>query len=253
MKAEMRSKRLTLDRLVKSEKESRKTEIVMKAGKELGDYVVALQQRVGVQFKPEVSNFGEVIKGLKSLDSMRDKVSVALANAKIEANQVADRIEANCKTVDDMSLFPDFANVFTKAPEDFAALLAMRIAQRRESEEKRLEAEREKIRAEERARILINTEQKTRIMDEQARAIRDVFCRLETNNDSLTVGATINLGEICARLGFTVTADFMANIGFPYVAHDKNANLYRATDFPDMCEAIAAHVLKAGNLAHRAA
>lgn len=51
-----------------------------------------------------------------------------------------------------MSLFPDFAAVCTKAPEDFAALLAMRVGQRREAEEKRIEAERAKIRAEEQAK-----------------------------------------------------------------------------------------------------
>ena len=252
LKAEMRSKRLTLDRLVKSEKESRKTEIVMKAGKELGDYVVALQQRVGVQFKPEVSNFGEVIKGLKSLDSMRDKVSVALAHAKIKANEIADLVEFNRSSVEDMSLFPDFIQVCTKPADDFAALLAMRVAQRKEADEKRIEAEREKIRSEERDRTLINAEQRTRLLDEQARAMRDVFCRPETNKDSLTTGSTIKLGEICTRLGFTVTADFLAHIGFPYVTHDKNAKLYRATDFPDMCKAIAAHVLKAGSVAQRA-
>jgi hypothetical protein len=83
---------------------------------------------------------------------MRDKVSVALANAKIEANAIADRIEANRKTVEDMSLFPDFAQCCTKAPDDFAALLSMRTNARKEAEEKRLAAEREKIRAEEEAK-----------------------------------------------------------------------------------------------------
>ena len=249
LKAEMRSKRLTLDRLVKSGKESRKTEIVMKAGKELGDYVVALQQRVGVQFKPEVSNFGEVIKGLKSLDSMRDKVSVALAHAKIKANEIADLVEFKRSSVEDMSLFADFIQVCTKPAVDYAALLAMRVAQRKEADEKRLADERENIRAEE--------QEKARTEISHAiganKAVPQVAAAPAAVNESLTTGGTIRLGEICTRLGLTVTADFMAHLGFPFVAHDKNAKLYHANDFQSICEAIASHCIKAGRMAQKAA
>jgi len=152
LKAEMRNKRLTLDKLVKAEKENRKAEIVRATTAEFQAHCDALVKRVGVDFHC-IMPTGDAIKGLKSLDSMRDKLSVALANAKIEANAIADRIDANRKTVTDMSLFPDFASVCTKAPDDFAALLAMRVAQRKEAEEKRLEAEREKIRQEEAAKL----------------------------------------------------------------------------------------------------
>ena len=151
LKAEMKAKRLTLSKLVTAEKENRKGEIVIAASREFGAHCAALGGRVGIPVSVAVS-FADAVKGLKSLDSMRDKVSVALANAKIEANAIADRIEANRKTVEDMSLFPDFGQVCTKAPDDFAALLAMRTNARKEAEEKRLAAEREKIRAEEQAK-----------------------------------------------------------------------------------------------------
>ena len=151
LKAEMKAKRLTLSKLVTAEKENRKGEIVIAASREFGAHCAALGGRVGVPVSVAVS-FADAVKGLKSLDSMRDKVSVALANAKIEANAIADRIDANRKTVEDMSLFPDFSQVCTKAPDDFAALLAMRTNARKEAESKRLEAERERIRAEEQAR-----------------------------------------------------------------------------------------------------
>ena len=155
LKAEMKSKRLTLDKLVKAEKENRKTEIVAKANAEFSAHVQSLDARIGMRLPMPSPLLADAIKGLKSLDSMRDKVSVALANAKIEANAIADRIEANKRQlieVDAMSLFPDFATVCTKAPEDFDALLSMRVNQRKEAEAKRLEAEREKIRAEEKAK-----------------------------------------------------------------------------------------------------
>lgn len=160
IKEEARQKRLTLDKLVRAEKENRKSEIVAQARKAYGDHWSALCRRVGGEWIPAVgvSYFGDAIKGLKSLDSMRDKVATALANAKIEANAIADRIDANRKTVEDMSLMPDFAQACTKAPDDFAALYAMRKQQRADAEARRLEAERvaqaerERIRAEEQAK-----------------------------------------------------------------------------------------------------
>lgn len=153
IKEEARQKRLTLDKLVKAEKENRKAEIVAKAKDDFGKHVLALIDRCGVGMARMLwPNFGEAIKGLKSLDSMRDKVSTALANAKIEANAIADRIDANRKLVEDMSLMPDFDLVCEKAPDDFAALYAMRKQQRADAEAKRLEAERERIRKEEEAK-----------------------------------------------------------------------------------------------------
>jgi len=157
---EARAVRLTLDKLVKAEKGNRKTEIVSEARKAFADHWSALCRRVGGEWIPAVgvSYFADAIKGLKSLDSMRDKASTALAHAKIEANAVADRIDANRKTVEDMSLMPDFAQVCTKAPDDFAALYGMRKQQRAEAEAKRLEVEREKIRREEEAKARAEAE-----------------------------------------------------------------------------------------------
>jgi predicted phage-related endonuclease len=157
IKEEARQKRLTLDKLVKAEKENRKAEIVAKAQRELSAHIAALQGRIGVLVSVGC-NFGEAVKGLKSLDSMRDKASTALAHAKIEANAVADRIDANRKLVEDMSLMPDFAAVCTKATDDFAALYGMRKQQRADAEAKRLEAEREKIRREEEAKARAEAE-----------------------------------------------------------------------------------------------
>jgi len=169
IKEEARQKRLTLDKLVKAEKENRKAEIVAKAQRELSAHIVALQGRVGVLVNVGC-NFGEAIKGLKSLDSMRDKVATALAHAKIEANAIADRIDTNRKTVEDMSLMPDFAQVCTKAPDDFAALYAMRKQQRADAEAKRLEAERERIRREEEAKARAEAERIAQAERERIRA-----------------------------------------------------------------------------------
>lgn len=179
IKEEARQKRLTLDKLVKAEKENRKAEIVSEARKAFADHWSDLCRRVGGEWMPAggAPCFADAIKGLKSLDSMRDKASTALAHAKIEANAVADRIDANRKQVEDMSLMPDFAQVCTKAPDDFAALYAMRKQQRADSEADRLEAERANIRREEEAKAHAEAEriaqaERDRIRaEEQAKAL----------------------------------------------------------------------------------
>ena len=151
-------KAIDLEKRVKSEKDVRKQVIVQEAQQDLDTYVAALNQRLGANWLPRVAGgFAETIKGLKSLDSMSDKVAVALTNAKLQANQLADRLEANRKHLvqddaDWIALFADFASVGAKAAEDFQALAALRIGNHKQAEAQRMEAERQRIRAEEEAK-----------------------------------------------------------------------------------------------------
>ena len=146
--------RKALDKKVVEEKDRRKTEIVMAANQDLVNHIMKMNERIGAAYMPRIEGgFAESIKGLKSLDSMRDKVSVALANAKIEANATADRIDANLKSLEADGqnwrfLFQDLGAVCTKASDDFAALLAARKASHAAAESARIE----KIRAEEKAK-----------------------------------------------------------------------------------------------------
>lgn len=53
---------------------------------------------------------------------------------------------------------------------------------------------------------------------------------------------TMTLGALNARLGFTVSADFLESLGF--VAHrDRASRLYRPSDLGAICAGISAHVL----------
>lgn len=253
LKAEMRSKRLTLDKLVKAEKENRKAEIVTAASKELFAHMQSLRQRIG-GYMPNIEGpiFAEAIKGLKSLDSMRDKISVALANAKIEANAIADRIDANRKAMaGNEALFPDFTQVCTKAQDDFAALVAMRVAQQKERDEKRLEAEREKIRSEEEAKALAAANPVKEMFEAMGVKVVDVTCSPDHVGDANKMvdqvagaGKTIKLGEINAMLApVSINADGLASLGILPVAHEKNAKLYDANKFPIICRLISEHVM----------
>lgn len=168
IKEEAKAVRLKLDKLVKGEKENRKAEIVNQARKAIEKHVSALNARIGGNWMQPTNSavFAEAIKGLKSIDSMRDKVGAVLANTKIEANAMADRIQINkdSLTSHDWTLVPDFAAICTKEPGDFTAVVAMRAQKRKEDEELRLEAERARIRQEEEARA------KAKVEAEQAAA-----------------------------------------------------------------------------------
>lgn len=247
LKAEMRSKRLTLDKLVKAEKENRKNEIVREAQLAFNEHYNALADRVGIAFSLAYVGFSDSIKGLKSLDSMRDKVSVALANAKIEANAIADRIDINRKAMGEHAgLFPDFTSVCTKAPDDFAALVAMRVSQQKEADEKRLAAERERIRAEEQAKA--QRESAVKQQEPPAACVQQIQ-KSETQPASTATsetqpGATLKLGEINTMLyPVSVNADGLASLGIHPVATDKNAKRYEANKFPTICRLISEHVM----------
>lgn len=274
IKEEARQKRLTLDKLVKAEKENRKAEIVAAAQRAMFEHLALLNDRVGVVV-PAQTNFGEAIKGLKSLDSMRDKVSTALANAKIEANAVADRIDANRKAVDDMSLMPDFAQVCTKAPDDFAALYVMRKQQRAEAEAKRLEAEREKIRREEEAKARAEAERVAQVERERIRAEEQAKMRAEAEarmqamqadaakgaaelnaladvkpepipqqaHQQADTGAKITLGQINQRLSpIAISAAGLAQLGIQPAGKERAAVLYRERDIGAICAALIRHL-----------
>ena len=169
-----RAVRLKLEKLVESEKKARKEQIVMQAQSSLDDHITALNSELGANYIQRVAGvFAPVIKGLKSLDSMHDKVQAELARQQQQANSLCDCLKANREHLehDDgswMTLFPDFATVGTKAAEDFQALAALRISKHKEQEAARLDAERERIHAEEASKLQREAEAKERAEAELA-------------------------------------------------------------------------------------
>lgn len=62
-------------------------------------------------------------------------------------------------------------------------------------------------------------------------------------------GARIKLGEINSRIApLSITADGLAELGFPHVATDKAAKLYRESDWPAICEALIQHITQVADL-----
>jgi hypothetical protein len=61
-------------------------------------------------------------------------------------------------------------------------------------------------------------------------------------SDAMANEPRLRLGEISQRLGFDVTANFLASLGFAPVAQEKAAKLYSAADFPRICAALQRHI-----------
>jgi len=52
----------------------------------------------------------------------------------------------------------------------------------------------------------------------------------------------LRLGQISDRLGFAVTAEFLARLGITHVAKEKSAILYHERDFASICYALLTHI-----------
>jgi putative phage-type endonuclease len=143
--AESKRKRLDMDKNVKTRKETMKTEIVTGARMALGQHIAALNDRLGRPLMPAISaDFAGAIKGKKNFDSMRDAVNTMLAAAKVDANMVADRIQANLTILKEHEpfgfLFSDVQVIALKQPDDLKLLVESRISNYRAAEAAKTEA-----------------------------------------------------------------------------------------------------------------
>ena len=155
IKKQLADKRLMLDKLVKSEKELRKAAIVTKASADFAAHIELLEAetkpiRLGIIGR----NFGEAIKGLKSLESMQEKVDTALRDEKFAADQTAKDVRAKLAGFNKYAkgyefLFPDLQALMAKPMEDFVLTITSRIEKQKADEAAKLEAQRESIRLEE--------------------------------------------------------------------------------------------------------
>lgn len=256
---EARRVRLELDKLVKARKEAIRGEIVAGGVAALKAHVASLNERIGKPLMPLVpADFAAAIKGKRTVESLKNSVSEELARAKIEASAIADRISLNLAALQERAdmghLFPDAAAIVLKAPEDLLATMAARIADHQAKEAAKLESEHERIRQEEAARAAQEVAQDAieKAAEAQAPANAFKFGNLTVTQEqfdktypvrkSVENGATIKLGQIAERLGFALTAEFLAALGFSPVATEKNAKLYREADFRGICAALVTHI-----------
>ncbi|APC14589.1 Heme peroxidase [Pseudomonas frederiksbergensis] len=158
--AEVRRKRLELEKLVKARKLSIREDIVMDAAKALQAHIDQINTSLGGKARmPAVpADFAGAIKGKKSISSLRDAADSELARAKIAASQIGDSIRANLASLVELAadyvfLFNDVQQLVLKANDDLVALIKVRISEHQKAEAANEEAQRERIRKEELQRI----------------------------------------------------------------------------------------------------
>ena len=260
IKEDTRQVRLGLEKTVKARKEAVKLERINKAKSDFAAHIDALQAEIAdVRLTVLAPDFGGAIKGLKTLSSIDSAIGVAMANAKIAADQQAADMRAKLTWVSEnaaehRALLADLQQLVAKPMDDFVLTVKARIDAHRQAEEARLEAERERIRKEEVAKLAAQAESKT---PPPSAADLAVSLGAEMVGGSRFVPAqptlpprvvdvidappTLKLGEINARLGFTLSADFLAQLGF--VAHqERSSRLYHERDWPHICAALIRHI-----------
>ena len=91
-----RTTRLATEKLVKAEKDARRTEKVMVARQAFDKHVAACQLDIkGVRLNVPMPDFGAAIKGLSSLASIDQKLTATLLESQANANTAAGRVVNN--------------------------------------------------------------------------------------------------------------------------------------------------------------
>lgn len=248
--AAARAKRLELSKLVEARKKSIREDIALDAAKALQAHVDQINSTLGGKIRlPRIAaDFAGVIKGKKTVASLREAASSELARAKIEANSIADAIRVNLKSLNELAinhpfLFHDAQELVLKANDDLVALIKVRI-----SEHEQAEADKRRV-AEENAKAEAvqvapapQPEPAPQLQQQTAPVAQVAQAPAAPAADD---GQRIKLGDINGRLGFNLTADFLRTIGFESVGRERAAVLYRASDFQRICTALINHIQQA--------
>ena len=278
--AEARRTRLELDKLVKARKEEIRGEIVAGGVSAFREHIAALNVRLGRPYMPTVpADFASAIKGKRTVDSLRGAVNDELARAKIAANEIADRIQLNLTTLRELAsehafLFADTATIVLKAADDLTTLVKARIAEHEAAKAAQLEAERERIRAEEQERA--DREARERLAAEEsatqasiAQAVqqgelaqplaadlgnlvaerraegvsaidaRQAISAAQASASAADTGETLTLGQLNTLLSpIAISAAGLSDLGFNPCATVKAAKHYPAASVPAICLAL---------------
>ena len=175
VKDELRSKRLMLDRLVKTQKEAIKSQILADARLKFADHLAAIEAEIKpIRLVYQQPDFQGAIKNKRTLASVHDAVDSALANAKIATDATAKDIRAKLAWYKENAvgyevLFADLDRVIYKQADDFQMLVRNRIDQHKLEEKRKLEAERVRIQAEEqkKAEEKVRAEQQAELLKKQ--------------------------------------------------------------------------------------
>ncbi len=214
-----RSARLATSKLVDARKEQIRSAEVRRGDDAVRRHVAEMHP-----LHPGVAgSFGEAIRGLKTIESLRNAIDTEIARCKIEADRVdrivrdnAARIEATGKAY----LFTDRARLVTMDPEALAAVVHQRCA----DDQARLDA--------------------AANLKEAAAALAPVS-KPEPPAAAVDTSKVMRLGEIAERLQFSLTEEFLLKLGFQPCGNIRRAVLYQRSDWDAIKAALIRHIEQA--------
>uniref|UniRef100_UPI0035C6A2D0 YqaJ viral recombinase family protein n=3 Tax=Bacteria TaxID=2 RepID=UPI0035C6A2D0 len=167
------------EKQVKQAKEAKKQAIWTEADNNLRQHIAECDAKLkpmllaGIMgaFTP---NWAGAMKNKRTIESLENAVSEELAKWKVEINQVMDRVVPNLQYLRDHAadykfLFSDAQQLVNQDAEPFQAIIKSRIADHKQAEEERLEAERQRIQKEEEAKAQREAEAKAEAERERIR------------------------------------------------------------------------------------
>jgi len=193
-----RATRLACEKLVKIRKDAVKMEIINEAKYKLDEHITSLNKRTSNMMPSVPVDFVSAAKNRRNIDSLRDAVNLALAHAKIEANEIADLIQTNLETPGLHGykfLFADLPSICTKANDDFVNTVNARISAHEAKEAERITAETARITEQERIKAEANLEaQRESIRREAVAEVpAEGFAEVETWTKPDTDGVITNI------------------------------------------------------------
>ncbi|MFA7253785.1 MAG: YqaJ viral recombinase family protein [Patescibacteria group bacterium] len=144
IKESIRSKRLTLEKLVKTQKESIKDKIIGDAINLCTSHALQIDIELGnkvvfQKFSPSIftlKNFETACKNKRTLASLHNAVDTEVAAIKIKLDELARVLRKNLTHLpEDLSLFRDLQSIITKPEDDFKLLVESRLSEQKRKEE----------------------------------------------------------------------------------------------------------------------
>lgn len=181
----VRDNRLMSEKLLAARKDQIKVEQVQRGRNALSDHIAGLNARLGKPYMPVVTaDFAAAIKGLRTVDSLKNAIDTLLASVKISSSATADLIQTNLATLQELGsehkyLFMDAATIVLKANDDLTALVKTRIAEHKAAELAKEEATRARIQAEEQAKAEATARAKVLAEQEAERAEAQRFSEIQ--------------------------------------------------------------------------
>ena len=145
---------LQLEKLVKTEKENRKISIMNEAVLAWSNYKTEWEYKLpSISLTINPPDFAGAMKGKRTLESLENAVASELANTKIEADKLFKDISAKLTYLNDVAkdykfLFNDLQSIIYMTKDHYEMTVRVRIESHKKAEADKLEAQRLQIEAE---------------------------------------------------------------------------------------------------------